>query len=127
MSKRYSIQRQIIVETLKKMDHPTAQDMVEEIRKEYPHLSVGTVYRNLNFLSAEGIVSRLLLHDSADRFETRSDPHHHIQCTLCEKYFDVDKAYFGREIDEKIEEATGFRVEERTVFFRGVCPSCQKE
>lgn len=126
MSRRHSIQRQLISDTLKRMDHPTAQDLLEEIRKEYPYLSMGTVYRNLNLLSTEGIVRKLSCQDSADRFEICLNPHYHIQCTSCGRYFDIDATYLRGDINKKIEEITGFLVKDSNVFFTGVCPLCQE-
>lgn len=127
MGKRHSIQRLMITEVMKRMDHPTAQDMAEEIRKEYPYLSLGTVYRNLNLLVEEGVVRRLSAQDSADRFETRQNPHCHIRCNTCGRYFDIEEADLCEGMDKKIEAVTGFLVESHTICFYGTCPSCRGE
>ena len=48
---KYSRQRESIREFVKaSKEHPTADDVYASIRKEYPNISLGTVYRNLSLL-----------------------------------------------------------------------------
>lgn len=45
---RYSKQREAIWNYLKeRIDHPTADQIYENVRKTQPNISLGTVYRNL--------------------------------------------------------------------------------
>ena len=46
--KRYSKQREAILQVLEDTKaHPTASTIYEEVRKEIPNISLGTIYRNL--------------------------------------------------------------------------------
>ena len=56
---KYSRQRESIKENLMhRCDHPTADMVYSDIRKIYPNISLGTVYRNLSLLSELGEISR---------------------------------------------------------------------
>ena len=48
---KYSRQRESIKASLmNRKDHPTADAVYASIREEFPNISLGTVYRNLNLL-----------------------------------------------------------------------------
>ena len=54
---RKSKQRQKILEILKSTEmHPTATWIYDQLKKEYPSLSLGNVYRNLNILVEQGSI-----------------------------------------------------------------------
>lgn len=56
----YSWQRQLIIETIQKTkEHMTAAQIYQLTRKSCPHLSLGTVYRNLNLLVETGKLRRI--------------------------------------------------------------------
>ena len=55
MSTRRTRQLQVIWDVLKdEMSHPTADQIYERVRRDLPHISLGTVYRNLQKLAADG-------------------------------------------------------------------------
>ena len=55
----YSRQRESIKEFLStRKDHPTADTIYMNIRKQFPNISLGTIYRNLNLLSDIGEITR---------------------------------------------------------------------
>ena len=61
--KRYSRQRELIYECLQGMKiHPTAEMIYQTLKPEYPKLSLGTVYRNLNQLADWGVITLSLIH-----------------------------------------------------------------
>ena len=52
---KYSRQRESIVNFLaSRTDHPTAETIYQNIKKEFPNISLGTVYRNLSLLEEIG-------------------------------------------------------------------------
>ena len=57
---KYSRQRESIKVCLQgRKDHPTADMLYTDVRKEFPNISLGTVYRNLNLLVETGEYSGL--------------------------------------------------------------------
>ena len=126
MMRRNSFQRQLVMDALKSLDHPTAQDVYTEIRKTYPHMSLGTVYRNLQKMSQDGMLRRLDFPDSPDRFDIHLEPHQHIHCTQCGGYFNINEDSLG-DIDRGVEQATGFVVKGHRILFNGICPACRDD
>ena len=70
---KYSRQRESIKANLmSRHDHPTADALYASIREEFPNISLGTVYRNLNLLVETGEILKLtcgngLYAETADR------------------------------------------------------------
>ena len=70
--RKYSRQRESLKHCLSiRCDHPTADALYASIREEFPNISLGTVYRNLNLLVELGEIQKLSFGDGADRFDAR--------------------------------------------------------
>lgn len=55
--RKNSKKRQVILEALAATTaHPTAQELYQQLKPDYPDLSLGTVYRNLSLFSKQGDV-----------------------------------------------------------------------
>lgn len=105
--------------------HPTAEWIYEEVKKEIPNISLGTVYRNLRLLGESGEILQLDLCGSLSRFDCRTDNHYHFRCEGCGRVFDVDEPV-DKNINERVAERTGFEVPCHRLEFRGLCQECQK-
>jgi Fur family transcriptional regulator, peroxide stress response regulator len=107
-------------------EHPTADWIYEEARKQMTHISKGTVYRNLAILFEEGKISELNLSGTITRYEVKQKPHYHFRCEQCERVIDL-----GRPVevglDKKVEKETGLKVSYHQLEFRGICRECQKK
>jgi Fe2+ or Zn2+ uptake regulation protein len=89
---RNTRQRTVILNILRKSDHchPTAEAIYREAQKSLPNISLGTVYRNLNFLRDQGMVREIRSNSAgSSRFEGENPPHAHFHCTLCHAVHDV--------------------------------------
>ncbi len=124
MKRRNSAQKQMILDALKKLKHPTVQEVLDEVIKQYPHMSRATVYRNLHLLAEYGVIKSLTFPDSPERFDLQMSMHYHMTCTRCGEIFNIEQEYF-KDIDEKIAEDTGFSIESHTIYFKGVCHLCK--
>jgi Fur family peroxide stress response transcriptional regulator len=123
---RKTRQKEAILEVLRGTNsHPTADWVYNEVRKEIPNISLGTVYRNLRLLCESGEISELDLCGTLTRFDARRDNHYHFRCEKCGLVFDVDLPV-DVEMDKKVEQKTGFEVLYHRLEFRGVCENCQK-
>lgn len=68
MNLKHSKQRETIKEFLStRKDHPTADVVYTNVRKSFPNISLGTVYRNLSLLESLGEVQKLSCGDGAER------------------------------------------------------------
>ena len=66
---KHSRQRDCIKEFLMgRYDHPTADMVYAHVREEFPHISLGTVYRNLSLLSELGEIQKITC-EGPDRFD----------------------------------------------------------
>jgi Fe2+ or Zn2+ uptake regulation protein len=127
MSTRRTRQREAILRILKRTTaHPTADWLYDEVRKEIPNISKGTVYRNLNFLRQTGEILELNPDGTVTRYDGRPDNHYHFSCEKCGRVFDVDEPV-GPEFDRRVAQKTGFQVNRHTLEFFGLCRDCQKE
>ena len=122
---RKTKQKEAILEVLRgTTSHPTADCVYNEVRKEMPNISLGTVYRNLRILCQRGEVLELVLCGSSSRFDARCDNHYHFRCEKCGRVFDIDEPV-DKKIDGRIARKTGFEVKYHKLEFRGFCMDCQ--
>ena len=81
---KFSRQRESIRECLKnRKDHPTADAVYVTISKEYPKISLGTVYRNLKLLADMGEIQRFSSGDGSEHFDYNTDPHYAERSSIC--------------------------------------------
>lgn len=124
---RMTSQRRVILEELAKLKcHPTADDVYEAVRRRLPHVSLGTVYRNLDVLARSRAVIRIAAFESPCRFDANVSPHHHITCTECGRVADVMDLP-GDFLIEPPENLSGYNVVGHRLEFMGVCPECQQK
>jgi Fe2+ or Zn2+ uptake regulation protein len=125
MKKRNTIQKQLVLDVVKQScSHPAAEEVYDLIRKKYPDISMATVYRNLNQLSEEGLIRKIQVPDSADRFDKTLSAHYHIYCSVCLCFTDVNMDYLDN-IDKNVRDATGYDITGHDIVFKGVCPKCK--
>lgn len=121
MQRRYSKQRELIRRSLQsRTDHPSAEMLYQNLKPQEPSLSLGTVYRNLNQLVADGHALRMSFH--SDRYDANTAEHPHFYCTHCHKLYDLDLPV--DEMLDQIVSGAGHRVERHDLIFRGTCSAC---
>ena len=122
---RMTRQKQMILDiALAHHDHPTADQIYAEVRAADGRISRGTVYRNLEQLSAAGILLHVKL-PGADRFDCRLDRHYHLICRSCGTVLDAPADYQD-ELDRQVSQRCGFKVMRHRTIFEGLCPECAK-
>lgn len=120
-SQRYAILEYLAVEG----KHPTANEIYEDLKDEFPNMSVATVYNNLNFFTEAGIVKELPFGDGSSRFDLTDTQHYHAVCNRCGKV--VDFNYSGlEEVEKAAESITNFKVDGHRFKITGLCEDCQK-
>jgi Fe2+ or Zn2+ uptake regulation protein len=108
--------------------HPTADQVFEDVKKVIPNVSLGTIYRNLERMSADKELTALDFSNSPRRYETRDRPHYHIFCVHCSRVEDIFMDHIIDILENSTEEAEkrGFSVLGHSLEFYGVCSECRK-
>ena len=124
MALKHSKQRDLIMTFLmSRKDHPTADVVYMNVRKENPNISLGTVYRNLTLLSDMGEIQRLRVGDGVDHFDADTSPHYHFVCSECGSVIDLEM-----EGIDHIQETAGAnfdgQIAGHVTYFYGKCGAC---
>jgi Fur family peroxide stress response transcriptional regulator len=95
-------------------NHPTAEDIIAFIRKNHPNIATGTVYKVLDSLAENGLISKVKTDKDIMRYDAMMVNHHHLYCVNSDKI----KDYVDEELDELIsgyfakKEIAGFKIED---------------
>ena len=112
---------EILAELRAAHDHPTAAELHERLRPRLPRLSLGTVYRNLDVLAADGLVAKLAGQGVEARYDGMPDPHDHARCRCCGAVADIP----AQRLAGPPALPEGFRLEGRKLEYVGVCGGCR--
>jgi len=124
---RKSKQRDRILAVLKDTQtHPTANWVYDQLKPEFPSLSLGNVYRNLNILVEQGLVERLDFGSTFDRYEAKIEPHLHLVCESCGAIFDLDvPGEMNEKLEKHVSSRTDFQVLRQRMEVFGLCADCR--
>ncbi|MCL2203558.1 MAG: transcriptional repressor [Defluviitaleaceae bacterium] len=128
MGERNTVQKQIILDTLKRFDaHPSVDELHAEIKKSHPAISKATVYRNLKQLAEKGVVMQIAVANDVARYDGGTDFHHHFICDVCGGVYDIDAERGEAPADSyaRIQKKYGFAVERSMTSFFGMCAACR--
>ena len=122
--RKRSRQRELIKECLMtRKDHPTADMVYRDVRRQNPNISLGTVYRNLTLLAETGEINRLNVGDGVDHFDADTSSHYHFVCRECGCVVDLKMGSIEGITDRAAANFEG-RVEGHMTYFYGACASC---
>jgi Fe2+ or Zn2+ uptake regulation protein len=123
---RMTNQRQVILEEIQKINtHPTADEIYEIVRKRLPRISLGTVYRNLEILSACGLIQKIGPLSSQMRFDGITKNHYHLRCIYCGRVKDAPLDPMEN-LENAIREKSDYTIIDHKLEFIGICPKCKK-
>lgn len=121
---RKSRQRERILNILRNTkSHPTADTIYLEMKDEFPDLSLGNVYRNLNILVDTGMIQRLDFGSTFNRFDGNCETHPHFICEKCNCVSDLELTEDFNPGDF-IKNNNGKKVKSFTLEFFGICEKC---
>lgn len=90
-------QRVAIFEAVYKLrNHPTADNVVEYIKKKHPNISVGTVYKVLDSLVVYNLIRKVKSEEDVMRYDAKMNQHHHLYCAETERIEDFEDAELDR-------------------------------
>lgn len=119
-----SLHRMKILEYLiEKKNHPTVDMIFKDISGEIPTLSKTTIYNTLTTFVENGIAQAITIEDNEVKYDAIVDDHAHFKCTRCGTIYDIN-------MDTKISSIktlSGHIINERHMYFKGICKQCQKK
>ncbi len=123
---RLTPQREVLLRVLSEATgHPTADDLVRQVREVLPTVSHATVYRNLQELVRKGLIRTLDVAGTAVQFEVNPDEHHHFVCRGCGQVWDIYLASVDVRVNRRRTDIGGFQVDRREVQLHGLCATCR--
>jgi Fur family peroxide stress response transcriptional regulator len=85
-------QRTAVLEVIMELtNHPSAENIVDYIRLNFPHVPIGTVYKILDIFVKKSIIQRVKTGNNIIRYDAVKKPHHHLYCDdsdQIEDYYD---------------------------------------
>lgn len=104
--------------------HPSAYQLYTQIKRQFPTMSLATVYKTLALLKELHQVFEVDLPGDSHYDGNRPEPHPHLICLQCKKIMDGEVS-----LDEgslrRLEQVSGYKVLRPQITLYGVCPDCQ--
>lgn len=120
-------QRIAILEAIYTLNnHPTVEEITYHIRKNNPNIATGTVYKVLDTLVENDIITKVKTDKDIMRYDGVIKKHHHLYCSEC----DLIEDYVDEELDEllrnhfKNKKIEGFKMEDIVLQIRGKFEKC---
>ena len=97
-------QRIAILEAIIKLNnHPTAENIIDYIRKNHPNIATATVYKVLDALMVSGLIQKVKTERDIMRYDAIIENHHHLYCSDSERIEDYVDADLNRLIERYFE------------------------
>ncbi|OGD17360.1 transcriptional repressor [Candidatus Atribacteria bacterium RBG_19FT_COMBO_35_14] len=116
-----SYQRIKVLDYLNKNQcHPTVDQIFKDLQREIPTLSKSTIYNTLNLFLKSGLIKVINIENNDAHYDIITKNHGHFKCESCGKIFNfsIDLNTFTTE------ELSGFKIIDKNVYFKGICPRC---
>lgn len=108
---------------LAREDHPTVEQILEDVNTDIPIASKASVYSALTILREVNLVREVLLDEGVTRYDANVNPHHHFVCRGCGAIHDLPWQSFNCFDLSKFSDR--FTAESYEVTVKGFCADCQ--
>lgn len=116
-----SVARVKVMEYLVKYsEHPTVEEIYQQLKPEIPTLSKTTVYNALELFAEAQLVKVINVGDNESRYDADTSIHGHFKCNRCGNVYD----FWFDEKEVRVRGLEGFRVEDKNFYCRGWCHHC---
>ena len=103
-------------------EHMTAEQLFLELKKTEPKVVQATVYNNLNTLCQKGLIRKLSIEGSPDRYD-KIQKHDHLVCQRCGAISDL----CFEDLTKKLEEQLGEGIVSYDLKVMILCPECREK
>lgn len=102
--------------------HPSAEEIFQELQSSMPTLSRATVYNSLHILAEKKLIRQVDIEPDMVRYDfALYAPHAHFKCLRCGRIIDLTRDIDSTPI------LPGYKIDSVDVFYKGLCPECNKE
>jgi Fur family ferric uptake transcriptional regulator len=124
---RVTPQRQLILDAVRAgKGHSSPEQVYQRVAKKAPSLNRTTVYRTLDFLAEQHLITCVDVGTGGKLYEIQSErPHQHLVCERCGKTEQISSGAVARAF-RQIERDHGFKVTTDHLALFGLCAQCQK-
>lgn len=121
---RVTPQKLAVFEVLQRDNyHPTPDMVFAEVRKQYPMVSLGTVYQILDQFAQIGVARRIFSGGNRQRFDGKRSPHAHLVCERCGRIDDIEDRSLEA-LTERFARKFDFQIRDHYFEFSGSCAGC---
>ena len=121
--------RQVVMSVLEVASIPLSPQSIHQRSLDaQQEIGLVSVYRTLDLLTELGLVRRVHGHDDCQGYVLASPGHHHhVVCRQCEAAVEFTGMEDLSPLVDRIQEQTGFTIDEHLLQFYGLCPACQEK
>ena len=123
---RLTPQRMMVISAIESSDnHISAEEIYTQIKVEYPHVNISTIYRTLDLLKGLGLVTETDLGEGRVRYHpAKKGHHHHLVCQKCNRVIDLDETLLFP-IKNILRQKYNFEADLSHLAIFGHCLSCE--
>jgi len=117
-----TIQRTSILQTIDHAGHINIDDIYDNVKKQYPTLSLATIYKNIITMQNNNVIVEVPMNGEKSKYELKKEEHMHLICQACGEIQDTT-------ITQKAHEALvieNFQLNSSQINLYGLCQKCQK-
>ncbi len=108
-------------------NHPSADDIFQIVKHEYPNITFDTVYRTLITFTQIGLLTLAESYKGTRRFDPNFEDHHHMHCLKCGSIVDFINDEFDQlKAPEQLRQKFATVISSR-VILNGICLDCQNK
>ncbi|MBP7688024.1 MAG: transcriptional repressor [Thermoflexales bacterium] len=124
---RLTPQRQVILEAVRQAgDHITPEQVYETVHAQQPAISRATIYRTLDFLCEQRLVTAMHWGGQTYYEIAGETPHHHLICRMCGGVAEIDRALIDLLIAATAKKHR-FMIDMDHIALFGLCQPCAKQ
>lgn len=122
---RITPQRLMVIDVVLHHDgHLTAEEIHARIQEQYPYVDLSTVYRTLQVLIEQELVTELHVPDGSTQYEALGEHrHHHAICRRCGAMVEIAPEIL-RPVREALRATHGFDADLTHMAIFGTCRAC---
>lgn len=108
-------------------NHPTVETIYNDLREDFPAMSLATVYKTVASLRDVHLVKEFNVSEDSNRYDANTDIHSHVICTKCHSVTDYFDNIDLKEHIKELENMSGYSIKAYEINFYGLCDKCKNE